>query len=237
MVSAATLRWVDLPHRDIQFTTTEDGVGIAYWEIGSGVPIIVTHNWSISHAELEWTVPSIASFHVALSERYRVIRFDPRGFGLSDKGFYERGVSESGAQLGLSTEQAALDISAVAEACGTERFVLLGVGSQGPAAIEFAASHPEMLIGLVLCDTMAKVESSYLDVAIRMLGAFSEIEADTGVPVPVAMFEQLAPRNELETWASLDRANRPVGESVTATTRAMGEWDASSLLGRSRRPR
>ena len=81
-----TLRRVDTPHRGIQFTTTEDGFGIAYWEIGSGLPLIVTHNRSLSHAELEWTVPSIASFLVALSERYRVIRFDPRGQGLVRQG-------------------------------------------------------------------------------------------------------------------------------------------------------
>ena len=80
-VVVGTLRRVDTPQPDIQFTTTEDGVGIAYWEIGSGSPLIVTHNWSLSHAELEWTVPSIASFLVALSEGYRVIRFDSRGQG------------------------------------------------------------------------------------------------------------------------------------------------------------
>ena len=127
--SVSTLRRVDTPHRDIQFTTTADGVGIAYWEIGSGLPLIITHNWSTSHAELEWTVPSIASFYVALSERYRVIRFDPRGYGMSDMGFFERGVSGSGAQLGLSTHEAGLDISAVAEACRVERFALMGVSS------------------------------------------------------------------------------------------------------------
>ena len=175
MLLVATLNWVSFPHRDIQFTRTSDDVGIAYWEIGSGIPIILVHNWSISHAELEWTVPSIASFYVAVSERYRLIRFDPRGFGMSERGFFERGVSETGAQLGLSTEEAGLDIAAVAEACGVERFVLMAVGSQGPAVIEFAARHPEMLIGLILADTMAKVEGSWLDAAIRTLAAMSEV--------------------------------------------------------------
>ena len=158
-----TLRRVDTPHRHIQFTTTEDGVGIAYWGIGSGLPLIVTHNWSLSHGELEWTVPSIASFLVALSERYRVIRFDSRGQGLSDRGFFERGVSSSGAQLGLSTEELGLDISAVAEACGLERFALMAVMTPGPMAIDFAARHPEKLVGLILCDSVARVESSWLD--------------------------------------------------------------------------
>ena len=222
---------MELPHRDIQFTTTADDVGIAYWEIGSGIPIILFHSWGISHAELEWTVPSIASFYLALSEQYRVIKFDPRGQGLSDKGFLERGVSDSGAQLGLSTEEVGLDISAVAEACGVERFVLMAVGSQGPAAIDFAAQQPDALIALILCDTVAKVESSYLGAAIRTLAAMSEIEADAGAPVSVTMFDQAAPGDELEHWVALERANRPVGRRLTPSVLAMAEWDASSLLG------
>jgi class 3 adenylate cyclase len=222
---------VDIPHHDIKFTTTADGVGIAYWEIGSGLPVVITHNWSFSHAELEWTVPSIASFYIALSERYRVIRFDPRGFGLSDKGFRERGVSTSGAQLGLSTEEAGLDIAAVAEACGVERFVLMAIGSQGPVAIEFAARHPEMMIGLMLCDTTAKVEGSWLDAVIRSQAAVTAIEAEVGTRTPVSFLEHMVPRDELRDWDALERSSRPVGENLTASVLAMGGWDASPLLG------
>ena len=58
---------VDLPHRDIKFTTTDDGVGIAYWEIGSGMPLVIVNNWTLSHAELEWTLPSVVSFYIELA--------------------------------------------------------------------------------------------------------------------------------------------------------------------------
>jgi uncharacterized phage protein gp47/JayE len=82
----------------------------------------------------------------------------------------------------------------------------------------------------VLCDTVAKIASSYLGVALETLAAMSEIEADSGVPVAVAMFDRAAPGDELEAWAAFERANRPVGRRVTANIRAMMEWDASSLL-------
>ena len=71
------------PRRDIRFTRTEDGVDVAFWEIGDGKPVIILNNFGISHAELEWTVPSLASFYIEMARRYRVIRFDPRGVGLS----------------------------------------------------------------------------------------------------------------------------------------------------------
>jgi len=227
-----TLERVNTPHRDIQFTTTEDGVGIAYWEIGSGIPLIVTHNWSLSHAELEWKVPSIASFFVALSERYRVIRFDPRGNGLSDTMFIQRGVSSSGALLGLSTEESGLDISAVAEACGLERFALMAVMTPGPVAIDFAARYPEKLIGLILCDSLAKVEFSWLDMTSRTQAAMHGIETDTGASVPVTVFATLAPPDELADWAALDRASRAKeGEAYASSTIAVREWDVTPVLG------
>jgi len=74
---------LDQPRRDIRFTTTEDGVDIAFWEIGDGKPVFILNNFGLSHAELEWTVPSIASFYMEMASRYRVIRCDPRGIGLS----------------------------------------------------------------------------------------------------------------------------------------------------------
>lgn len=227
---------MDIPSSDIQFTTAEDGVGIAYWEIGSGLPLIVTHNWSLSHAELEWTVPSIASFLVALSERYRVIRFDSRGQGLSDKGFFERGVSASGAQLGLSTEELGLDISAVAEACGLERFALMAVMTQGPVAIDFAARHPEKLIGLILCDSLAKIEFSWLDMTSRTQVAMHEIETDTGAYMPMTVFATLAPPDELAEWAALDRANNAKSEILASSLIASREWDVTPLLGAVKAP-
>ncbi len=74
---------MDYPHRNILFTTTEDGVDIAFWEIGEGKPVVIIQNFGLSHAELEWTTPSLASFYTEMAERYRVIRFDPRGIGTS----------------------------------------------------------------------------------------------------------------------------------------------------------
>ena len=136
---------MDHPHRNIRFTTTEDGVDIAFWEIGEGKPVVIIHNFGISHAELEWGVPSLASFYMAMAERSRVLRFDPRGGGLSgDPPGGWGAVTESGAQQGMSTREMGLDIEAVAAALELDGFALLGVTVQGPVAIEYAATHPQV---------------------------------------------------------------------------------------------
>ena len=82
-LSVGIFLFLDYPDRNIRFTLTEDGVDIAFWEIGEGKPVVIIQNFGLSHAELEWDVPSIASFYMDMAETYQVIRFDPRGQGLS----------------------------------------------------------------------------------------------------------------------------------------------------------
>ena len=53
-----------------------------------------------------------------------------------------------------------LDVSAVAKECRLDTFALIAVGSQGPVRIEYAATHPDVVTELVLCNGVAKVESS-----------------------------------------------------------------------------
>ena len=232
MVIAVSLRFVDLPHRDIRFATTDDGVGIAFWEIGSGIPLVISNSWSISHAELEWTVPSLASFYVELAERYRVIRFDPRGIGLSEDppGGWEATTS-SGAQQAMSTHEMGLDISAVAQACGLDAFALMAVVVQGPVAIEYAATHPDVVTALILCDAVAKIESSYLDPFIRGQMAIAQSEQELGVDLPVTMWELLVSGDELAEWANLIRHARSRQRLFKTGPLAQMEWDAEPSLG------
>jgi pimeloyl-ACP methyl ester carboxylesterase len=132
---------------------TDDRVDIAFWEIGEGDPIVILNNLGISHAELEWTVPSIASFYTDLAKRYRVIRFDPRGHGLSGEPPGGSGaITPSGGQQGMTTGEMGLDISAVAAVLDLDAFTLMALSVQGPVAIEYAATHPQVT-NLILCSS------------------------------------------------------------------------------------
>jgi len=219
---------VDYPHRDIRFTTTEDGVSIAYWEIGEGKPVFILNNWSITHAEMEWSVPSMASFYMDMAEKYRVIRFDPRGIGLSGEPPGGWGaVSASGAQQATSSRELGFDISAVATALALDTFALLAMSVYGPVAIEYAATHPEVS-EVILCDSFAAVASSWIVSVLDAQVAATQIEADTGQILSV--WQESVPADEYEHVLKLERHNRVLGAGTSQ--RSQREWDAESFLGK-----
>jgi class 3 adenylate cyclase len=117
-------------------------VSIAYQVTGDG-PFDVVHVPAfVTHVELAWDVPGLAAFIRRLSSFCRLIRFDKRGTGMSDR------VS------GLPTLESRMDdVRAVMDAVGSERAALIGVSEGGPMSILFAATYPERAWALALCAT------------------------------------------------------------------------------------
>lgn len=224
---------MDTPHRDIRFTTTDDGVSIAYWEIGEGKPVVILNPFSVTHAELEWTVPSIASFYTQLASRYRLIRFDCRGQGLSGEPPGGWGhLSETGAHLGMSCHEMGLDIDAVATALGIRRFSLMANGVMGPVGIEYAATHRESVSELILCEAMSNVASSYLSPLLGAQAAMNKIQTDMGQRLPFNPWERVVPHDELDIFLDLahsgDRSDMATGG--VGLTQAQMEWSAESVV-------
>jgi len=205
---------MEIPDHAIEFATTDDGVSIAYWGIGSGPPLILAHNLSWSHVEAEWTVPSLASFYIRLANRFRLIRYDPRGVGMSQRGFYPDSVSEMTA-----------DIEAVAEACGIDQFVMMAVRTMGPVGIEFAVRHPSRVLGLILCNTGPNLATGNQAQYIKGQAALAAVSDD----VRHAIFADMAAADELDAWKALGRkATLDVDDAEQ--TRAVLKWDVESLL-------
>jgi len=220
---------VDIPHRNIRFATTEDGVDIAFWEIGAGKPVVITHNFSLSHAELEWGVPSIASFYVSLAERYRVIRFDPRGMGLSGEPPGGWGaLSSSGAHEAMSLDHMGLDISAVAAALRLDSFALMGNSVQGPVAIRYATQHGQVS-ELILMETFAGVTSSYLAPFMKADMELVDLEGKLGQPV-FSVWERLSPPDEVDQLLTLTRSLDSRLPNHKTPVRTQLEWDAEPFL-------
>jgi len=128
----------------IQYAKTADDVNIAYWTLGEGAPL-VDMVWPFSHIQMEWQFPEIRRWYERLSEKRRLVRYNARGFGLS-----QREVPE------LTLDSVLLDLDAVVNRAGIERFALLGEWHAGPAAIVYAARHPERVSHLLLWHAYAQ---------------------------------------------------------------------------------
>ncbi len=122
-------------------------VNIAYQVLGDGpVDIVFVMGW-VSHLEYFWLEPRFARFLRRLASFSRLILFDKRGTGLSDRVPIDQ----------LPTlEQRMDDVRAVMEAAGSKRAVIVGVSEGGPMSALFAATYPERTQGLVMIGTYAK---------------------------------------------------------------------------------
>jgi pimeloyl-ACP methyl ester carboxylesterase len=120
-------------------------VNIAYQVVGSGPLDLVLVPGFISHLELDWQGPGYAQMLDRLSSFARVIRFDKRGTGLSDR------------PGGLPDLESRMDdVRAVMDAAETERAALMGYSEGGPLSMLFAATYPGRTTSLVLYGTYAK---------------------------------------------------------------------------------
>ena len=130
--------------QEIRFATTPDGVRLAYAETGAGPPLVKVANW-LSH--LDHDAESVVWRHwlEELSARFRLLRYDERGCGLSDWDVDD-----------FSVEAWVRDLECVVDAAGAERFPLLGISQGGPVAIRYAVRHPERVSHLVLLGSYAQ---------------------------------------------------------------------------------
>jgi pimeloyl-ACP methyl ester carboxylesterase len=117
---------------------------IAYQVIGDGpVDLVYVAGW-ISNVELNWQEPEYARFLTRIASFARVILFDKRGTGLSDR------VSEDRLP---TLEQRMDDVRAVMDAAGSDRAALFGVSEGGPMSVLFAAAHPDRTRALAMFGT------------------------------------------------------------------------------------
>ncbi|MDX6398477.1 MAG: hypothetical protein QOJ43_1885 [Gaiellaceae bacterium] len=127
-----------------QYTKSGD-VNIAYQVAGDGPLDLVFVPGFVSHLDLDWEEPRSAHLLDRLASFSRLIRFDKRGTGLSDR---------PGGLPHLETRMD--DVRAVMDAVGSERAALFGYSEGGPMCILFAATFPERTSALVLYGSFAK---------------------------------------------------------------------------------
>ena len=200
--------------------TPSGDIFIAYQVTGSGPVDMVFAPGFISHLEHMWEEPRHARFLHGLESFGRLIRFDKRGTGLSDR------------SVGIPTMDERIDdIRAVMDAAGSQRAVLIGMSEGGAMSQLFAATYPERVSALILMGTYSNARESlpiYRDVGAgeaellkgwgtgASLGAFAP--GLTGDPAFV------------EWWATFERQGASPS-AVRDLRRMNAEIDITPILG------
>ncbi len=130
---------------DIQYTTTSDDVSIAFWTIGNGRPLVVMPPPPFSHILLEWQDPNRRSLYEQLAQTFRLVRYDGRGSGLSEREIFS-----------FSLDDQVLDLQAVVDCLKLDTFALSAQFFAGPVAINYAVHHLDRVSHLFLWCTFAR---------------------------------------------------------------------------------
>jgi len=185
-----------------RYAKTIDGVHIAYQVSGEGpVDMVFVMGWT-SNIEAMWEEPNLRRTLTRLSSCSRLILFDKRGVGLSDR------VSEDRLP---SLEIRMDDVRAVMDAADSKRAIVFGVSEGGPMSILFAATYPERTTGLILFGTAT-------DFGNRRLPYKKDFEA----------YMETISRN----WGTVEQARRDIRDWAApshADDEALAQWLASYL--------
>ena len=190
------------PTQEIRFATAGDGTRLAYAISGAGPPLVKAANW-LSHLAYDWESPVWRHWLAELSRRFRLLRYDERGCGLSD---WDIGR--------FSFDDWVDDLEAVVDAAGLDRFPLLGISQGGPVAIAYAVRHPERVTHLVLLGSYAqgRRKSAPTPDELALTDARVEIvRLGWGRPDPAyrqIFVSRFLPEATQEQWRSFDELQR-----------------------------
>ena len=209
---------------DMRYTKTPDGVSIAYTVVGDGPIDLLCIPGFVSHLEVLWEAPNADEYFGRLASFSRLIMFDKRGQGLSDRPADPP-----------TLEQSATDALAVLDAAGSESAAVYGISEGGPTSALVAASHPDRVSALVLYGTWMRILEApdYPEGASREAfeGFMEIVKSEWGGPVALALW---APSLRDDTavqrwWAKLLRTGTsPAG--AEALLRLYTQIDVRAVL-------
>jgi len=194
------------PAREIPQTryAVSGDLHIAYQVTGAGDQDIVFVPGLISHLDLWWEEPVTSRFFGRLASLGRVILFDKRDTGLSDR-----------APGDTPLEEQMADLQAVMDACGSRRAVLFGYSEGAPMSLLFAATYPERVAALILGSAAARWKAA------------ADYPCGRGSAAMIAAFEQLA-RHGWGTGASIEWYAPDLADSVR-TRQRMARWERMAV--------
>ncbi len=206
----------------IRYAPTADGVSIAFWTLGEGVPLVYMAGGPWGHVEL-WDIPECRRWYERLAQKRMLVRYDVRGTGWS-----ERDVSDH------SLDALMADVEAVVDRLGLDRFAMFGAFDAGPVAIAYAARHPERVSHLILWCSWARtsdIRSPRIRAWLGLIDQDWELMTDTCAHLALGW-----PAGEVGRHAAQRLRERVSPEAARAALEAMGTFDVTELLPRLKAP-
>jgi pimeloyl-ACP methyl ester carboxylesterase/DNA-binding CsgD family transcriptional regulator len=188
--------------QQIRFCEAPDGVRIAYAVHGAGPPLLISTCW-LSHLQHDWESPVWRHFLEDIGRFVTIVRYDERGYGLSDWDVADFGLE---ARIG--------DLEAVADHAGLDRFALMGMAQGGPPAIAYTHRHPQRVTRLMFYGSYAGAVTGSPETA-EEIEAFAQLikvgwgrkehtfrRVFTSMMIPGASEEQMRWLDELQRVAA-----------------------------------
>ncbi len=208
----------------IRYTSAPDGVGLAWAEMGEGPPLLRAGHW-LSHLEEDLKSPIWEPLLARQSAHRRLIRYDPRGTGLSD-----RDVDYSHVTIETMTD----DLEAVADAAGLDRFAIYAISQSVPVALNFAARHPDRVSRMILNNGLVQGSTAqgHPEQTATMVAMIKSGWGIAGSPFMKAIATVFAPRSTPEELDSLVHMQEVSAspEIAAEIRRVVGEIDVSAIL-------
>jgi pimeloyl-ACP methyl ester carboxylesterase/DNA-binding CsgD family transcriptional regulator len=200
----------------IEFAASADGTRIAWASVGTGPVVVLMPGVPLSNFEAEWRIPVTRRALERLAQRVRLIQYDGRGTGRS-----QRDVTD------LSLEAHLADLDAVVQAADAREVVLFGFYHSVITAIAWAAEHPERTRGLALFGGAARGWDPMRESGTQAL--VSLIERDWDTFVESAVHAWLGWPDDVEGRMAADWFRNSTSPSVArATLQASAEMDVTA---------
>lgn len=217
----------ELPGQEIRFCAASDGVRIAYATAGSGPVLVKAAGW-LTHLEFDWDSPVRLPLYERLARGRRLVRYDGRGNGLSDREAED-----------MSLDAFVRDLEAVVDALALGRFALYASLQGCAVAIAYAVRHPHRVSRMVLHGGYARGwrkrgapgEGSRAE-ALATLMRFGWGQDNPAYhQVFASLFMPGATRQQTEWWIGLQRTTTSP-EAAARLQQACGDIDVLALAAR-----
>ena len=202
-----------------------EGKRVAYAAVGDG-PLLVMPSWWVSHVVEDWNDTGFREFMEALGERYRVVRYDRLGTGLSDR-------ERPAGTLTLGHEVALLET--VVDEFTPDSLSLFGISCGAPTSAIYAVRHPELVDRVVMYGAYANGRALGRPEALAAMTDLVRSSWGLGSRMIVDIFTPSAPAGRRRTMAAYQRA-AAAPDTAAELLRLVFEYDARDALSAMRVP-